>query len=105
MKLFRILIPAVIIVSLCPLPPLVHAAPPRTISYQGYLKNGTGKPVTGATGLTFRLYSSTRSSSAPLWSESRSVTPENDDRPGHTLLRGKLTVGRGTLVTDRVQVQ
>ena len=53
------------------------AAPPKTISYQGYLKDGTGKPVTAATNLNFRLYSSTRVESGPLWSESRSVTPAN----------------------------
>ena len=94
-----------VIVSLCTLTPLVHAPPPRTISFQGYLKDGTEKPVTAATGITFRLSSSTRSSSGPLWSESQAVTAENVDRPGHTLLRGELTVGKGILVTDRVQEQ
>ena len=34
-------------------------------------------PVTAATNLTFRLYSSTRAESGPLWSEARSVTPAN----------------------------
>ena len=53
------------------------AAPPKTISYQGYLKDGAGKPVTAATNLTFRLYSSTRAESGALWSEAKSVTPAN----------------------------
>jgi hypothetical protein len=53
------------------------ASPPKTMSYQGYLKDGTGKPVITATNLTFRLYSSTRSSTGVLWIETRSVTPVN----------------------------
>ena len=56
---------------------VVFAAPPKTISYQGYLKDAAGKPVTAATNLTFRLYSSTRAESGALWSEARSVTPAN----------------------------
>ena len=54
----------------------VLAAVPRTISYQGYLKDSAGKPITAATSLTFRLYSTT-SGVNPVWSESRSVTPVN----------------------------
>ena len=56
---------------------VAYAAPPRTISYQGYLKDNAGVPVTAPTNLTFRLYSSTRAESGPLWSEARSVTPAN----------------------------
>jgi len=52
------------------------AAPPKTISYQGYLKDSAGKPVTTATNLTFRLYSSTSGAGA-VWQESRSVIPAN----------------------------
>ena len=49
---------------------------PRTIGYQGYLKDSAGKPVTTATYLTFRLYSTT-SGVGPVWGESRLVTPDN----------------------------
>ena len=55
---------------------MVTAAPPKTISYQGYLKDGTGTPVTAATNLTFSLYSSTSGAGA-VWQEIRSVTPAN----------------------------
>lgn len=50
---------------------------PTTISYQGFLKDRSGRPVTAATSLTFRLYSSTRNGSGPLWTEAQSVTPVN----------------------------
>jgi len=76
MKSSRCVVPALIL-FLCCLANSLFAAPPKTISYQGYLKDGTGKPVTAATNLTFRLYSSTRAESGPLWSESKSVTPAN----------------------------
>jgi hypothetical protein len=56
---------------------IAFAAPPKTISYQGYLKDGTGVPVTSATNITFKLYSSTRAESGALWNESKSVTPAN----------------------------
>jgi hypothetical protein len=54
---------------------LVFAGVPQTINYQGYLKNTAGTPVTTATSLTFRLYSSTRSGTGVIWHESWSVTP------------------------------
>ena len=50
---------------------------PKTISYQGYLKDAAGKPVTAATNLIFRLYSSTRADSGAIWTEPKSVTPAN----------------------------
>jgi hypothetical protein len=53
----------------------LYAAPPNTISYQGYLKDANGKPVTTASSLMFRLYSTTRPSSGAIWVELRNVIP------------------------------
>ncbi len=53
------------------------AALPQTISYQGFLKDGAGVPVNGATTITFSLYSSSPARNNPVWRESRSVTPTN----------------------------
>jgi hypothetical protein len=53
------------------------ASPPKTISYQGYLKDGAGTPVTTATSIRFSLYSSNPSRNNPVWMEARSVTPAN----------------------------
>lgn len=53
------------------------AAPLRTISYQGYLKDGAGVPVTATVNLTFGLYSSTRPASGPFWREIQNVKPVN----------------------------
>jgi hypothetical protein len=53
----------------------LNAAPPNTISFQGYLKDANGKPVTTASSLTFRLYSTTRPSSGAIWIEPRNVIP------------------------------
>ncbi|MFZ4857114.1 MAG: hypothetical protein ACOYL3_12030 [Desulfuromonadaceae bacterium] len=55
---------------------LACAGVARTINYQGYLKDAAGKPVTAATSLIFRLYSST-SGVNPVWNESHSVSPAN----------------------------
>ena len=52
------------------------ASPPKTISYQGYLKDGTGVPVTRRTYVTFSLYSSTSGAGA-VWGETRLVIPVN----------------------------
>ena len=56
---------------------IVVAAPLRTIGYQGYLKDGSGLPVTTTVNLTFALYSSLRPVSGPIWRESQNVTPVN----------------------------
>ncbi len=56
---------------------LAFAATPQTINYQGYLKDGNGSPVSDATNISFRLYSSA-SPVNPLWSgQPQSVTPSN----------------------------
>lgn len=54
------------------------AAVPQTINYQGYLKNTDGTPVSVATNMTFRLYSSAGSpTSSALWTEADRITPVN----------------------------
>ena len=50
---------------------LALAAVPQTISYQGYLKDGAGRPVPGPVTLGFAFYSSTRPASGALWSETQ----------------------------------
>ncbi|SKA16078.1 Chaperone of endosialidase [Trichlorobacter thiogenes] len=53
------------------------ATVPATLSYQGYLKNGDGTPVSTPVSITFRLYSVASGGSA-LWTETQpSVTPSN----------------------------
>ena len=75
MKSPRCVVPAVILILFC-LAHTLYAAPPSIISYQGYLNDGAGKPVTTATNLTFSLYS-TASGVGPVWTENRSVNPAN----------------------------
>ena len=54
------------------------AAVPNTISYQGYLKDANGQPVTSSTELTFRIYDSTLPGATPLWEEiHHNVLPVN----------------------------
>ena len=66
-------IPAVILAALS-FAALAFAGVPQTINYQGYL-TFKGSPATGATGMTFSLYSSNPSHNNPVWRESKSVTP------------------------------
>ena len=54
---------------------LAVAAVPRTISYQGYLKDTISKPLPGPVTLGFALYSSTRSNSGALWNETQTKVP------------------------------
>ena len=44
-----------------------HAAVPRKITYQGYLRNA-GAPVNGTVAITFKLYTAA-AGGTPLWSE------------------------------------
>jgi hypothetical protein len=53
------------------------AAPPKILSYQGYLKDAAGKPVTTAKSVVFSLYSSNPPRNNRIWSETRNVTPTN----------------------------
>ena len=50
--------------------PLVHAAPPQTINYQGYLTNPGGTPVNNAVVMTFKLYDAA-SGGAVLYTETQ----------------------------------
>lgn len=54
-----------------------RAAPPQVMTYSGYLKTSAGAPVTAATNITFRLYT-TASGGTVVWSETVSVTPSGD---------------------------
>ncbi len=53
------------------------ASLPRTLSYQGYLRDNSGVPVSASTSITFSLYSSNPARSNPVWRETQSVTPAN----------------------------
>lgn len=54
---------------------LAFAGIPQTINYQGYLKDGSGSPLSTPVTLTFRLYQTAEGSTA-VWSESVNVTPK-----------------------------
>jgi YVTN family beta-propeller protein len=58
---------------------LVFAAVPQTINYQGYLKDGSGAPVNGPdpVNMTFSIYSTSHTSSIPVWSEAQKIYPQN----------------------------
>jgi len=53
------------------------SAVPGTITYQGYLKDSAGIPVTAPTSIRFSLYSSNPARNNPVWRETKSVTPAN----------------------------
>ena len=77
MNLFRIVAPVTILILFSFAVSLHAASPPKTISYQGYLKDAAGRPVTAATNMTFSLYSST-SGVNPVWTSTPvNVTPTN----------------------------
>ena len=57
----------------------VGDAVPGLVNYSGVLKDSTGKPVTGVTGVTFLLYKEEQGGS-PLWIETQNITP---DKSGH----------------------
>lgn len=87
MKPFHWVVPAVILFLVC-FSQSLSATQPRTISYQGFLKDGTGKPVTTPMNLAFRIYSSTRSTSGPIWNENQRVVLTNGV---YSVLLGSLT--------------
>jgi hypothetical protein len=66
-----------LLLIICLVGAIQAASLPRTISYQGYLKDGAGAPVMAATSVVFSLYSSNPARNNPVWRESRSVTPVN----------------------------
>ena len=67
---------AAIVGFLLGLLPPVHAAPPATLTYQGYLTSSAGTPVSGNLSVSFKLYTAASGGTA-LWSETQSVTVTN----------------------------
>ncbi len=65
-----------LILTFCFLASPVWAEVPRTISYQGSLKQTDGTPVDGTVSMQFALYDSLSGGSA-LWSETQSVSVNN----------------------------
>src|SRR5579863_4201039 len=55
------------------------SAVPRVVNYSGTLKDLSGKPLTGITGVTFLLYKESQGGS-PLWMETQNVQPS---KTGH----------------------
>jgi len=53
-----------------------RAAPPQTISYQGFLTSSTGTPVNATVSVQFTLYDAA-SGGATLWTETQNVTVTN----------------------------
>ena len=47
------------------------AALPQTMSYQGYLTNGSGTAINAPTAMTFSLYSSNPHRNNPVWKETQ----------------------------------
>ncbi|MFZ4857115.1 MAG: MXAN_6577-like cysteine-rich protein [Desulfuromonadaceae bacterium] len=70
---------------------LAFAGVPQTISYQGYLKNTTGTPVSSATNMTFSLYS-TVSGVGLVWN---SISPTNGNTVTVTPVNGVYSVELG----------
>ncbi|MGA9643164.1 MAG: hypothetical protein WBQ72_17335 [Terriglobales bacterium] len=54
-------------------------AVPNLINYSGVLKDGFGKPLNSVTGVTFMIYKDEQGG-APLWLETRNVTPDKAGR-------------------------
>jgi len=52
---------------------------PDLINYSGVLKDATGRPFTGVTGVTFLLYAEEQGG-VPLWLETQNVMPEKSGR-------------------------
>jgi trimeric autotransporter adhesin len=52
---------------------------PGLINYSGVLKDATGRPLTGVTGVTFLLYAAEQGG-IPLWLETQNVMPEKSGR-------------------------
>lgn len=74
MNMKRIRLSALLLALLC-LAALAYAGVPQTISYQGYLKNSDGTPVSAPTAVTFSLYSTANGAGAVWNSAAVSVTP------------------------------
>lgn len=64
-----------------------RAAPPQTMSYQGYLTSNTGVPVNATVSVQFSLYAAATGGSA-LWTETQSVTIANGN---YSVVLGNIT--------------
>jgi hypothetical protein len=60
------------------------SAVPRVVNYSGTLKDLSGKPLTGITGVTFLLYKESTGGS-PLWMETQNVQPTSGGHYSVTL--------------------
>jgi len=66
MKPSRIILPGAVLFLISCLPFTLSATPPpQTIGYQGYLMDGTGKPVTTRASVTVSLYSISSQTNVP----------------------------------------
>ena len=59
--------------------PVNASVVPHLVSYSGVLRDGSGKPVSGITGVTFLLYRD-QEGGAPVWMETQNVKPDNAGR-------------------------
>lgn len=57
---------------------------PGLINYHGILRDVNGRPLTGATGVTFSLYKEEQGGS-PVWMETQNITPDKNGRYTVTL--------------------
>ncbi len=56
-------------------------SPPRTLTFQGQLKDNTSTPITVETPLRFTLYNSpTATGAATLWQENQDITPDHNGK-------------------------
>lgn len=60
-------------------------AVPMVVNFSGSLTDGTGKPLSGITGVTFSLYKD-EGGGAPLWIETQNVQPDRNGR--YTIMLG-----------------
>jgi hypothetical protein len=83
------------------LAPLVMAAPPQTMSYQGYLTNAAGAPINSPQVMTFRIYDDLTAGSL-LWSGTQLSVPVTNG-VFNVILGGsqQLTAFPPTLVFDK----
>ena len=74
-------------------------APPRTLSFQGKLKDKNNLPITAETSLRFAIYKSpTATGSAQLWEETQRVTPSDDGT--FTVTLGRQSLLHQNIFTD-----
>lgn len=71
--------------------PAANSTVPSLINYNGTLTDGSGKPLTVISGVTFSLYKDSEGG-APLWMETQNVRP---DRLGHYTVRLGSTTSAG----------